>query len=346
MEYVFGFLVLIVIGLLVTLLMRGKNGQDDQQMVMLSNRMDGVFRDLTSALADVRKEMQASLTQTHSQLNIRLDNAAKVIGGVENKLGKLEESSKQIYEIGKDISSLQNILRAPKLRGGLGELFLGDLLSQVLPREHYALQHRFKTNEAVDAVVILKDDMLVCIDSKFPLENFLKMSSAEGDDKKKALRKTFVSDVKKHVDAIATKYILPDEHTLDFALMYVPAENVYYETIVKSEEGNELAEYCFARHVIPVSPNNFYVYLQTILIGLKGMQVEKNAQAIMSDIKRLGGDFGRFAEDFELVGKHLHNAQAKYDESGKRLDKLGNKIESLGSAVEEVEEKQPALLSS
>lgn len=341
MDYVFGLLILIVIGLLAALLFKGKTSDgNDQQLLMLSNRMDGVFRDLTTALTEVRKEMQSSLTQTNAQLNTRLDNAAKVIGGVENKLGKLEESSKQIYEIGKDISSLQNILRAPKLRGGLGELFLGDLLSQVLPKEHYALQHRFKTNDAVDAVVILKDDMLVCIDSKFPLENFLKMSVAEGEDKKKAARKVFITDVKKHVDAIAAKYILPDEHTLDFALMYVPAENVYYETIVKNEEGNELAEYCFSRHVIPVSPNNFYVYLQTILIGLKGMQVEKNAQEIMSGIKRLSGDFGRFAEDFELVGKHLHNAQAKYDESEKRLDKLGNKIETLGNAVEE----QPTLL--
>ena len=245
--------------------------------------------------------------------------------------------------MGKDIASLQEILRSPKLRGGLGELFLGDLLAQIFPPAHYTLQHRFKSGEAVDAVIKLGHN-LVPVDAKFPLENFRRIVETASEDDRKVAKKKFMADVKRHVDAISNKYILPDEGTFDFALMYIPAENVYYELIIKDEAVDTekgLLSYAFTRRVIPVSPNSFYAYLQTILLGLKGLHIEEEAQEILKSLARLSGDFRKFQEEFELVGKHLTNTKMRYDESDKRLAKFGDKLQSLtgteaGHVIEEI----------
>ena len=195
--------------------------------------------------------------------------------------------------------------------GGLGELFLGDLLAQIFPPAHYSLQHRFKSGEAVDAVIRVGQSF-VPVDAKFPLENFKRVVETATEEERKTAKKKFIADVKKHIDAIAGKYILPDEGTFDFALMYIPAENVYYELIIKDEvvdTDKALLNYAFAKRVIPVSPNSFYAYLQTILLGLKGLHIEAQAQDILKNLARLSGDFEKFQDEFELVGKHLTNTK-------------------------------------
>ena len=257
--------------------------------------------------------------------------AATVIKEVSRQLGQLSEKTQQLSDIGKDISSLQDILRSPKLRGNMGELFLGDLLSQILPPEHYQLQYTFQDGGKVDAVIRLQAG-LVPVDAKFPLENFQRLVKTEAPEEKKALRRAFLQDVKKHVDAIATKYIRTDEGTFDFALMYIPAENVYYETIIKDDElgaDGALFSYALARRVIPVSPNSFYAYLQTILLGLKGLRVEESAREIINHLARLNQEFDRFSESFRLVGDHMENALKKYEEAQKRLLKVEGKMEQL-----------------
>ena len=164
-----------------------------------------------------------------SQLNVgeRLDSTTRVVTDVQRGLGELSEATRKVYEVGRDVASLQDILRAPKLRGGLGEFLLGDLLAQVLPPSHFTLQHGFRSGERVDAVVRLGMG-LVPVDAKFPLEDFRRLLEAADDDARARARKAFAQRVRKHVDDVAGKYILPDEGTYDFALMYVPAENVYY----------------------------------------------------------------------------------------------------------------------
>jgi len=291
-------------------------------------------------LAQIMQQVNAQLGQVAQQLqkstgdlNTRLDNAARVVQDVSKGLGCLSEATKQIFEVGKDISSLQEILRSPKLRGGLGELFLGDLLSQIFPPAYFNLQHKFKSGETVDAVIRLGQG-LVPVDAKFPLENFKRIMETTAEDERTAARKKFIADVKKHIDAICSKYILPDEGTFDFALMYIPAENVYYELIIRDEAvdtDKALLNYAFTKRVIPVSPNSFYAYLQTILLGLKGMHVEEEAQAILKNLTRLAGDFERFKTEFELVGKHLANTKARYEEADKRLEKFNDRLQSISS---------------
>ncbi len=285
---------------------------------------------VNTQLGQVAQQLQKST----GDLNTRLDNAARVVQDVSKGLGSLSEATQKVFDVGKDIASLQEILRSPKLRGGLGELFLGDLLAQIFPPAHYTLQHRFKSGEAVDAVIRVGQS-LVPVDAKFPLENFKRVVETATEEERKIAKKKFIADVKKHIDAIAGKYILPDEGTFDFALMYIPAENVYYELIIKDEvvdTDKALLNYAFAKRVIPVSPNSFYAYLQTILLGLKGLHIEAQAQDILKNLARLSGDFRKFQDEFELVGKHLTNTKMRYDEADKRLEKFGDKLQSLSSA--------------
>jgi DNA recombination protein RmuC len=314
----------------------------NQQLGQVASQLNAQLGQVTSQVNARLGQVTEQLQKSTGDLNTRLDKAATVIQDVTKNLGSLGEATKRVFEVGKDIASLQEILRSPKLRGGLGELFLGDLLAQILPPAHFSLQHRFKSGEAVDAVIRLGQH-LVPVDAKFPLENFRRVVEVSSEDERKAARRKFIADVKKHIDAISGKYILPDEGTFDFALMYIPAENVYYELIIKDEaidSDKGLLNYSFAKRVIPVSPNSFYAYLQTILLGLKGMHIEERAQEILTSLARLSGDFRKFQEEFELVGKHLTNTKSRYDEADKKLAKFDDKLQSLGGSSPALEETQ------
>jgi len=314
MLWMVALLFLIAVGIIAALVSR------------ISSQTNSQLNAITSQINERLKEMSQALQETHKGVGERLDNTANVIGLVQKSLGKLEETNRQVFEISKDISGLQNLLRAPKFRGEMGETMLGNLLAQVLPKEHYTLQHQFKSGEAVDAVIRLGGS-LVPIDAKFPLENFQGFVSAASDDEKNAFKKKFISDVKTRINEVADKYILPDEGTFDFALMYIPAENVYYETVI----GQELLSYSLGKKVVPVSPNTFYSYLQVICLGLKGLQVERNAKEILANLSRMQQDLSKFAEDFRLVGGHIKNALQKYTDAEKRLDRFQDKLISSAS---------------
>jgi DNA recombination protein RmuC len=306
----------------------------NQQLGQFSHQVNTQLGQAASQMNTRLGQVTEQLQKSTGDLNTRLDNAARVVQEVSKGLGSLGEATQKVFLVGKDIASLQEILRSPKLRGGLGELFLGDLLAQIFPPSHFSLQHRFKSGETVDAVIRLGSS-LVPVDAKFPLENFKRVVEASSEDDSRTARKKFIGDVKKHIDAIAEKYILPDEGTFDFALMYIPAENVYYELIIRDEAvdtDKALLNYAFAKRVIPVSPNSFYAYLQTILLGLKGLHIEEQAQEILKSLARLSGDFDRFKSDFELVGKHLTNVKSKYDDADKKLEKFGDRLQSLSGA--------------
>ncbi|MDD5449700.1 MAG: DNA recombination protein RmuC [Candidatus Omnitrophica bacterium] len=310
-----------------------------QSAAWLRQDIEALRSDFKNSLNHLITQVNERLKDNTSVLGERLDNTVRVVGSVSEHLGRIHEASTKIFEIGKDISSLQELLRTPKIRGGVGEFFLEDLLRQVMPNtDFYQVQYRFKSGHQVDAVIKVGRDRFVPIDAKFPLENFKAMLSLPSEEEKKAARKLFISDVKKHITDISAKYILPDEGTFDFALMYIPAENVYYETIIKDEkftEGSSIFNYSLSKKVIPVSPNCFYAYLQVILMGLKGMAVEKGTQQILANLDRLKGDFERFSEDFSKLGKHITNSKGCFEETEKRLSRIQEKIQRLSGLKEE-----------
>lgn len=282
-------------------------------------------------IGQLTKNLNQQLHNMSGQFRETTGHIGQTLGDVKKDLGKMEVVTREVLDKAKNISNLENLLRAPKFRGGLGELFLGDLLAQILPPAHYKLQYKFKSGEMVDAIVQIGNN-LVPIDSKFPLENFKKHLTEENEKAKEDLRKKFVSDVKKHIDVIAKKYILPDEGTYDFALMYIPAENIYYETILKEEalgEERSVFSYSIQKRVIPVSPNSFFAYLQVIVLGLKGLQIEKSAQSIFQSLSRLQGDLSRFRDTFHIIGSHIGNAKTKFDEAEKRLEKFTGKLDHI-----------------
>ena len=176
----------------------------------------------------------------------------------------------------------------------------------------------------------------VAIDSKFPLENFRRIADGSNEDDKRTARRNFLKDVRRRVDEIAARYIRPAEGTLPFALMYVHAEHVYYETIIRDDEGNQLYRYCLEKRVVPVSPNSLYAYLQTILVGLKGMQVNERAESIVREIESLRIELEKFGKAYDTVGQHLRNASSKFDEADKLLTKVELRAESLsGNGAEQ-----------
>lgn len=306
-----------------------------EPLSLMQQQIDSLRSQLETSVDRLKSTVTTELTEITGQVGKRLDNAANVIGGVQRQLGELEQANLRILEVGKDISSLQEILRPPKMRGGMGESLLKNLLDQIMPKkEYYSFEYSFKSGDRVDAVIKIGERM-VPVDAKFPLESFKRFTEAKTDEGKARNRKDFEKDVKKHIDTIADKYILPDEGTYEFALMYIPAENVYYETIIKYEGGKEgIFEHALKKKVIPVSPNSFYAYLQVIILGLKGLAVEKGTKEIIATLERLRGDFSRFYDDFRKVGSHLNDSKSSFDKAEKKLEKLGQKLVQIESPKE------------
>lgn len=292
----------------------------------LSSQLNSQLNIITQQLNERLRDNTDTLLKTQRDVTERLNK----ISEVEKSLVRMEETYKQVLDISKDISSLQDLFRAPKFRGGIGEFSLENLLCQIMPKDFFGLQYSFKNGAMADAVIKIGTN-LVAIDAKFPLESFNRMVESKKDDEDKVNRKQFVRDVQNRIDEIASKYILPDEGTYDFALMYIPAENVYYETILKDmQEKDEKSLYSYAlnKRVIPVSPHSLYPYLIVILRGLKGLAIEKNAKQVIEYLGRLQVDLNKFKEDFRLVGGHLSNAKVKFEEAEKRLERFSDRFVS------------------
>jgi DNA recombination protein RmuC len=305
---------------------------------------DPVVPLLQQQVEALREQVSLSLSNNASLLqkqldSVRLDNAAKLYGELRGQLGKLAESNAQIQTIVKDVSALQDILRPPKLRGGMGEVLLENLLREILPAEHFSMQYRFKNGAIVDAIIQLKEG-IIPVDAKFPLENFRRMLGSLSDEERTTCRKEFSRDVKKHIDDIHSKYIQTAEGTFPFALMYIPAENVYYETIIKGDEESEKALYAYStsKQVMPVSPNSFYAYLITLSQGFRGMRIEERAREVIDQLNKLKLELDRFGEDFRKIGMHISNASTRYTEAEKRLTRFEEKLIAAGDKPTEAVE--------
>ena len=312
-----------------------------QLSTRLGQLQSAVGTELREVTAEVNRRLQdgmALMQDAQKTMGQRLEEASRAVTEVHGQLGALGEATRRMEQVGRDITGLEQILRAPKIRGGFGETLLERLLAEILPADAYRLQHTFRSGDKVDAAIVLAG-RLVPVDAKFPLENFRRMIEEPDEERRRQSRRAFLKDVRNRVDEIARKYILPDENTFDFGLMYIPAENVYYELILRDEAGEDtLLGYSLARRVVPVSPNSFYAYLQVILLGLRGLRIEQNAREILAMLGRLQADSARVREHFDTLGRHITNAKNKYDETATSLARLEGKIEDVAGRGE-----QPAL---
>ena len=267
-------------------------------------------------LKDWLKSQQQSSQIMSRSINERLDNAARVISQVQRNIGEMSE-------IGRGMKDIQEFLRSPKLRGNIGEQVLKDLLAQMLPKNSFFLQHTFKSGVKVDAAIKTSAG-IIPVDSKFPMENFRKMIDAQNETEKKSFEKEFVKDVKKHIDDISNKYILTEEGTIDYALMYLPSETVYYEVV----NNTELFDYGGKKRVLPVSPTTFYAYLRAILMSFEGQKIEEHAQQILSAIKAIQKDYLKVEENLSVLGRHVQNAYNQMSNVTTGFTQLGQKINS------------------
>lgn len=259
--------------------------------------------------------------------NQRLDKAAETMMHVQKAIGEFSE-------IGRSMKNLNEFLQSPKLRGNIGEQVLRELLSQSLPHEAFVLQYQFLSGERVDAVVKTTQG-LIAIDSKFPISAYRLMSDAENETLKDIKRRDFVRDVKKHIASISKKYILPTEGTMDYALMYIPAESIYYEIINNAE----LYDFATESRIIPVSPMSFYAYLKVILVSLEGQRIHTEVRSIMQSLQGMRNDFSKVDNAVSLLHKHINHAYVQSGNVVEEVARLGRKIDSTAQLNNKAEKK-------
>ena len=277
------------------------------------------------ALTEWLKSMQTSINDTNStiaktlqensrQLNERLDRAAIAIRDVNKGVGEMSE-------IGRNMRELQDFLKSPKLRGNIGEEVLKDLISQTFPKNSFNLQYQFRSGEKVDAA-IKTDAGILPIDSKFPMENFQKMNKTPNQIEKASYKKEFIRDVKKHIDDISKKYILPEEGTMDFCLMYIPSEPVYYEIA----DNPDILDYARRKRVYAVSPTTLYAHLQVILLSFEGKKIESKTREVFAMLRALQVDYEKVNNGMSVLGKHIGNASNQFSNVLTSFQKIGKKL--------------------
>jgi len=283
------------------------------------------LKSMQISLDNTGKNLSDSLQKSNSELNRRLDTASQLMGQIRQDAGKFSELSLSM-------KNLQDYLKSPKLRGNIGEEVLKDLISQMFPKNSFFLQYAFKSGNKVDAA-IKTDAGILPIDSKFPSENFQQMMASENENEKEAARKDFVRDVKKHISDISEKYILPEEGTMDFALMYIPSEPVYYEVVNELE----LTEYARKNRVYPVSPNTLYANLQVILLSFQGKNIELKSHQLFAILRGIQKDYSKLGETLSTLNKHITNSYNQMGNVNSEFLIMGQKLSSTKN-LEAVEE--------
>lgn len=305
-----------------------KSGSDTVLTEWLKNMntsIDKTSDTLAKELKEQRQTLDQQLKSQREAMNQqtkliweRLDNAADVVKNVQKQLGGIQE-------FGKDMKDLSNILKSPKLRGGLGEQFLYELLDSSLPKHLYKTQYKFKDGAICDAVIFTEKGMIP-VDSKFPMENFRAMLLAESDDVRAKAKKTFINDVKKRIDEIASKYLIPEESTTDQAVMYIPSENVYYEIIVNTQE---IEAYAKQKNVVMASPNTLSYFLKVILVAYQQQDLAKHAGDILKALSGIKLEAAKFNEELGVLERHITNSYKSMDGIKIKFQKLFGKIEGI-----------------
>lgn len=310
-----------------------KEQKDETSVVMLQNQINEITRTLDLKLTESTRVIQDQFNQS-----------AKIIREITRELTRVGEGQKQVVDVARQLENLQNILKNPKQRGVLGEYYLKTVLENVLPPGAFQMQYRLGQDKEgrdliVDAVIFIKE-RLIPVDSKFSLENYNRLIEATDETERKRLEETLRLDLKSRIDETA-KYIKPDEGTMEFAFMFIPAEAVYYDLLVNkvgSLTARDLIEYAIVdKKVIIVSPTSFLAYLQTVLQGLKAMQIEESAKEIRKRVEELGRHLSSYEIYMKKLGSNLGTTVNAYNSAYKELGKIDKDILRLSSTAAEIE---------
>jgi len=334
MDFTTILLIIIAVGMVaaIFLLLRKKQEpekKEDGSMLMLHQQINQIAQAVDSKLSESNKNVQEQFR-----------HSADIIRNVTEKLTKLDETNRQVVGFADQLKSLQDILKNPKQRGILGEYYLETVLKNVLPPGSYQMQYGFSNGEIVDAVVFV-DKRIIPIDSKFSLDNYNRMLQTNDPVEKKRLETAFVNDLKLRIDE-TSKYVRPEEKTMDFAFMFIPSEAVYYDLLINkvgviAEDTNNLIYYAGKKKVIVVSPTSFLAYLQTVLQGLRNQKISDQAQSIIKEVERLGKHLFTYSEHFSRLGQHLDETVGSFNKAKLEFGKIDKDVIKLTGGESKIE---------
>jgi len=334
-QAIIGFLILIVIGLAIGffLLLRKKPEKQSEALIMLQQQMNHISQVLDSKLSESTKAIQSQFGQS-----------TKIIQDVTEKLTRLDETNKQVVSFADQLRNLQDILKNPKQRGVLGEYYLETVLKNVLPPGSYQMQYPFKDGTIVDAVVFV-GKRIIPIDSKFSLENYNRILETNNAEEKRKYERAFINDLKIRIDE-TSKYVKPEENTMDFAFMFIPSEAVYYDLLINkvgvvTDDTNNLIYYAGKKKVIVISPTSFLAYLQTVLQGLKNQKISEQAREVINQVERLGRHLLTYSEYMKKLGNHLGTTVITYKKAHKEFAKVDKDVIKITGKESKIKLKEP-----
>lgn len=306
----------------------------------LKNDIVELSRGVNNLQQAVGDKLERNNISMQSSMQKQLSESAKLVADVTQRLAKLDETNRRVVDVADELKTLQNVLQNPKQRGVFGEYYLESVLDNILPSKNYKMQYKFKDNLIVDAVVFLDKGKILSIDSKFSLENYNRMvAEANKVERDKYLAKVR-SDLKARIDE-TSKYVRPSENTMDFAFMFIPSESLYYDLLIgdvgSGSSARDLIEYAFRdKKVIIVSPTSFMAYLQTVLQGLRSLQIEEQAKDIQVRVGKLGVHIGKFDEYMQKLGKSISQTVGHYNNAHKELGRVDKDVIKIAGTNQQV----------
>ncbi|MFZ3009817.1 MAG: DNA recombination protein RmuC [Candidatus Microsaccharimonas sp.] len=343
-QVLLGVLVILVIGLAIgffILLQRLLKNKSETGVEMLKSDVTELNRTLTTLQTVLGDKLERSATNMQLSMQKQLSESGKLVSDVTQRLAKLDETNRRVVDVADELKTLQNVLQNPKQRGVFGEYYLESVLANILPTKNFEMQYRFKDGLIADAVVFLDKGQILPVDSKFSLENYNRMVQAKGKEEKVELLKKVRNDLKGRIDE-TSKYIRPNEKTMDFAFMFIPSESLYYDLLIgdvgTGSSARDLIEYAFReKKVIIVSPTSFMAYLQTVLQGLRSLQIEEQAKDIQIQVGKLGRHIGAFDSYMAKLGKSLGTTVNHYNDAHKELAKVDTDVVKIAGNNKSVE---------
>ncbi len=341
---IISLLVIICVGLVVGLfVLNSKVGElkNKSSVDMLKTDVVELGRSIQQLSVSVSDKLERSNQAVSTSVQKQLSESSKLVSDVTQRLAKLDETNRRVVDVATELKTLQNVLSNPKQRGVFGEFYLESVLDNVLPPSQFKMQYAFKDGEIVDAAIFLDKGKVLPVDSKFSLENYNRMIEAEDKVQRDALLAKVKADLKGRIDETA-KYIRPQEGTMDFAFMFIPSESLYYDLLINNVgtggSSRDLIEYAFRdKRVIIVSPTSFLAYLQTVLQGLRSLQIEEQARDIQVRVGLLGVHIKKFDELLNKMGKSLSTTVNHYNNSYKELAKIDKDVVKISGGSNNAE---------